>query len=156
MSFGSIFTDADIREGVKNDYSSDSTTTIKNVVYALTRTFKESPIGEDLGQLVKVDKNLYTRSGYSDVEVEAVAYSLYKYAQIKGSNLMRVSDLYKAEEKDGIYREFGISKNDLEKKLRFLSSDRHRVLIAELSMGLDHITLRDDLSPEKVLEALVK
>lgn len=156
MSFGSIFTDADIREGVKNDYSSDSTTTIKNVVYALTRTFKESPIGEDLGQLVKVDKNLYTRSGYSDVEVEAVAYSLYKYAQIKGSNLMRVSDLYKAEEKDGIYREFGISKNDLEKKLRFLSSDSHRVLIAELSMGLDHITLRDDLSPEKVLEALVK
>lgn len=125
-------------------------------MYALTRTFKESPIGEDLGQLVKVDKNLYTRSGYSDVEVEAVAYSLYKYAQIKGSNLMRVSDLYKAEEKDGIYREFGISKNDLEKKLRFLSSDSHRVLIAELSMGLDHITLRDDLSPEKVLEALVK
>lgn len=150
VSFGSNFTDADLREGVKNDYSSDSTTTIKNVVYALTRTFKESPIGEELGQMTKVDKNTYTRSGFSDIEVEAVAYSLYKYAQIKESNLMRVSDFYKADEKDGIYKEFGILKSDLEKKLRFLSSDSHRVLVAELNMGLDHITLRDDLTPEKL------
>lgn len=156
VSFGSNFTDADLREGVKNDYSSDSTTTIKNVVYALTRTFKESPIGEELGQMTKVDKNTYTRSGFSDIEVEAVAYSLYKYAQIKESNLMRVSDFYKADEKDGIYKEFGISKSDLEKKLRFLSSDSHRVLVAELNMGLDHITLRDDLTPEKALETLAK
>ena len=156
VSFGSMFTDADLREGVKNDYPSDSTTTIKNVVYALTRTFRESPIGEEFGQMTKVDKNTYTRPGFSDVEVEAVAYSLYKYAQVKESNLMRVSDLYKIDEKDGIYKEFGISKSDLEKKLRFLSSDSHRVLVAELNMGLDHITLRDDLTPEKVLETLVK
>ena len=40
------------------------------------------------------------------------------------------------------------------KKLRALSSANNRVLIAELNMGLDHITLRDDLDPLKVLELL--
>ena len=154
ISFNSNFTDADIKEGVKNDYPNDSTTTIKNIVYALSRTFRESPIGEELGQFQNIDKNTITRVGTSDIEVEAVAYSLYKYAQIKQTNLFRVSDLYRQEEKDGVYREFGINKSELQKKLRFLSSDSNRVLIAELSMGLDHITLRDDLNPEKVLRLL--
>ena len=40
------------------------------------------------------------------------------------------------------------------KKLRALSSDTNRVLIAELNMGLDHITIREDLTPQKVLELL--
>ena len=154
ISFKNSFTEADLREAVKNDYPNDSITTIKNVVYALVRTFRESPIGEELCQCVKVDKSTYSRIGYDDVEIEAVAYSLYKHAQTKESNIMRVSDFYKSEEKDGIYREFGISKNALEKKLRFISSSSQRVLIAELNMGLDHITLRDDLTPATVLELL--
>ena len=41
------------------------------------------------------------------------------------------------------------------KKLRTLSTDVNRVLIAELNMGLDHIqTMRDDLTPEEVLALL--
>ena len=52
--------------------------------------------------------------------------------------------------------EFGITKTDLIKKLRALSSDANRVLIAELNMGLDHITLRKDLTPMSVLEILTK
>ena len=51
---------------------------------------------------------------------------------------------------------FGISKNAIFKKLRYLSTESNRVLIAELNMGLDHITLRQDLNSTSVLELLTK
>lgn len=69
--------------------------------------------------------------------------------------MLRVSDLYRPEEECGPYREFGICKNELQKKLRFLSSDKNRVLVAELAMGLDHITLRDDLDQLTALKSLL-
>ena len=52
--------------------------------------------------------------------------------------------------------QFGISKDAILKKLRYLSTDTNRVLIAELNMGLDHITLRPDLDSTSVLELLTK
>ena len=70
--------------------------------------------------------------------------------------MLRVSDLYRSEEEYGVYKEFGISKAELLKKLRFLSSGKNRVLVAELSMGLDHITLRDDLDQMTSLKLLVE
>ena len=70
--------------------------------------------------------------------------------------MLRVSDLYRPEEENGVYKEFGISKAELQKKLRFLSSDKNRVLVAELSMGLDHITLREDLTPLTALKEMVE
>ena len=69
--------------------------------------------------------------------------------------MFRVSDLYRSDESYGIYKEFGISKNDLMKSLRYLSSEKNRVLIAELNMGMDHITLREDLTSIAVLKALL-
>ena len=42
-----------------------------------------------------------------------------------------------------------------EKLLRQLNSASNRVLIAELNMGLDSITLREDLNPIDVLKQLV-
>lgn len=38
--------------------------------------------------------------------------------------MFRVSDLYRSDESYGIYKEFGISKNDLMKSLRYLSSEK--------------------------------
>lgn len=69
--------------------------------------------------------------------------------------MLRVSDLYRIEEEYGLYREFGINKTELQKKLRYLSSDKNRVLVAELAMGLDHITLRDDLDDITALKTLL-
>ena len=132
-------------------------TTITYAVQALVQTFKYSPIGEDLKQFVSQDAKggFFQRISYNDLSPEAVAYSLYKYAQHKGVNMLRVSDLYRLEEECGVYKEFGISKVELQKKLRFLSSDKSRVLVAELSMGLDHITLRDDLNQLTALKSLL-
>ena len=144
------FTQADIQELVRNDYPKDSIRTIKNIVYALFRTFKESPIGK-MGLLVEKEKLLYSKKPYADLSKEAVAYSIYKYAQNKGIKSFRVSDLFASDNKQGVYKEFGTTKSDIERHLRSLNSADNRVLVAELNMGLDHITLRDDLNAVEVL-----
>ena len=154
--FGSIFTDAILKEGVQNDYPNESVTTIKNIVYAMCRTFKESPIGEGLKQFVKIDKTRFTRTGTSDIELEAIAYSIYLYAKEQKRNIIKVSDFYRPNEKIGLYREFGIERKDLEKKLRAISSMSNKVLDADLNMGLEHITIREDLSPEEVLAIMTE
>ena len=56
----------------------------------------------------------------------------------------------------GIFKEFGLCGAELEKKLRSLNSATNRVIIAELNMGLDHITLRDDITSESVLQLLCR
>ena len=143
------FTDLDLREMVKFEYPDTSDTTIKNIVYAMTRTFKETPIGEEIGQYVPKAKQSFIRKLSSDVSKEAIAYSLYRYSEYIETKEFRVSTIYSDSNK-GPNLEFGIERNNLLKILRSLHSDG--ILIAELNMGLDHITLRSDLSSLKVLE----
>ena len=66
-----VISQKEIEERVLADYSDNSKTTVHNVVYALFRTFKESPIGE-AGQLVPIDKTMYRHESYTSVEREAV------------------------------------------------------------------------------------
>ena len=91
---------------------------------------------------------------YDDQSLEALAYSLYLFGEKNDISEFRLADLYNYDEKKSAALEFGIGKADMIKKLRALSSDANRVLIAELNMGLDHITLRKDLTPTSVLELL--
>ena len=131
-------------------------TTITYALQALLQVFKYSPIGEDFEQLNPVDSKAttFSRKSYEDLSPEAVAYSIYKFAEAKDVDMVRVSDFYKPEELSGVYREFGISKNELLKKLRSLHSDVNRVLTAELNMGLDHITLKPNFSSVDAIEQL--
>ena len=135
--------------------SVSSLSTLNNAVGALMDMFKNSPIGEDLMQGEEFDKKRI-RQAYEDLSLEALAYSLYLYGEKNEISEFRVADFYNSEERKGVAMEFGIAKTDLIKKLRALSSDTNRVLIAELNMGLDHITLRKDLTPISVLEILTK
>lgn len=153
------FVEEDIRELVHADYPTDSPTTIKNIVYALFRTFNESPIGS-MGLLLKLNiltgrKLMYKKAPAREISREAIAYSLYKFAEEKGIRSFRIADLYMPDINCGIYKEFGINKSELENALRSLNSDSNRVLTAELNMGLDHIILRDDLSSETILNILL-
>lgn len=107
-------------------------------------------------QGVSLGKEGLQRNGYEDLSIEAVAYSIYRFAKEHEITMLRVSDLYKKEEEHGVYKEFLISRQTLLKKLRALSTDSNRVLVAELTMGLDHITLREDLSPIQVLKELTR
>lgn len=158
IKWGSMFTEEDLRQKVQEYFPEDSATTIRNVVYAMARTFRESPIGE-MGIMTKSELSnktnpVYHKKAFPDVTEEALAYSLYKYAESIGSRMFRIKDLVEGSAESGIFKEFGLCGADLEKKLRSLNSTGNRVLIAELNMGLDHLTLRDDITSESVLQLL--
>lgn len=152
---GKVFDKKSLADEISAVESVSSLSTLNNAVGALMDMLKNSPIGEDLMQGEKLDKKRIRRS-YEDLSLEALAYSLYLYGERNEISEFRVADFYHAAERKGVAMEFGIAKADLIKKLRALSSDTNRVLIAELNMGLDHITLRKDLTPLSVLEILTK
>lgn len=130
--------------------------TIQNARAAFMQLMKYSPIGSTLRVGVEIDLRHRKHESYNDLCPEALAYSIYKYAEIKDVSILRVSDFYRQDEINGVYREFGIVQSELIKKLRHLNSDSNRVIIAELNMGLEHITLRDDLNAVTALEILLK
>jgi hypothetical protein len=143
-----------LMEMIQNEFPNIySDRTIKNAVDALIRTLKESPIGN---YTVLTQAETITRIAYNDLSEEAIAYSIYRYAEAHNTKMLRVSDLYRKDEESGVSIEFGTDKSNLEKALRTLNSSSNRVLVAELNMGLDHITLRDDLTYLTVLEELTK
>lgn len=144
-------------ELIKEQYPAYKEKTIHNAVYQLRRTLKESPIGYLLCQYNEIDKEQFTRGEYNDISKEAVAYSLYKYASTRQISTMRVFDLYKPDATGGIHKEFCTEKERFLDILRELNSDIDRVLIAELNMGLDTITInREDKKPTEILQSLLK
>lgn len=103
-----------------------------------------------------VNKDSFARLPYEGLSPEAIAYSIYKYAYKKNILSLRIADFYNLESNGGVAKEFAIPKSILEKGLRSLNSNNNRVLVAELNMGLDSITLRDDLSPMTCLKMLIE
>lgn len=128
--------------------------TVENAAVAFQELIRKSSVGDKLEQGIQISKDCYQRKELNKVCAEAVAYSIYRFAKEKGITMMRVSDIYRDEAESGIYKEFLLPKTEFLKNLRFLSSG-NRVLIAELSMGLEHITLRDDLNHLSVLKELL-
>ena len=92
---------------------------------------------------------------HDSVSDVAIAYSLYKYSKANGVKTLRVSDFYNETCRKGPFKEFGIGREVFFKKLRNLNSAKDRLLIAELNMGLDSITLRDDIDCFDVLKHLM-
>jgi hypothetical protein len=129
--------------------------TVENAIAALLATFANSPIGERFGLYVDVEKGTATRGECEDIADQTVAYSIYSYSEAHNSKTLSVSDFYRDDIQDGVKVEFAISKECLKQKLRNLNSANNRVLIAELNMGLESITLRDDLTPLSVLRLLL-
>lgn len=130
--------------------------TIENAVAALTQMFSYSPVGELLRYRVPITGKNFVREEYEDITEVGLAYSLYKYAEMKGVRSLRVSDFYSSDCDNGPAVILGTSIRTFEKALRTLNSTSNRVLVAELNMGLDNITLREDLTSISVIEALVR
>ena len=152
QKFNTPFTKSLLEEQLSTEFPSYKGKTVQNAVYQILRTLKESPIGSTLAQYSEVDKSSGIREEYNDLSPEAIAYSVYKFARTKNISMLRVSDLYTPDVESGVYKEFGITKEALERQLRFLNSTTNRILVAELNMGLDHITLRDDIQPIDILK----
>lgn len=145
-----------LEEMIREQYPSYKEKTVHNAVYQLRRTLKESPIGSAFEQYYEISKDTFNRMAFEEVSKEAIAYSLYKYATTKKILHLRVHDLFNPEATGGIHKEFCLSKIAFEDKLRTLDADTNHVLTAELNMGLDSITLRDDLTPFSALETLLR
>jgi ferredoxin len=134
--------------------SSFSKNTIDYAFQALMQVFNYSPCGETLCQGAEYDKNHLIRHEFKELSEIALAYSLYKFSEANGTTSLRVKDFYDEDCKNGIVREFCLSKETFEKGLRTLNSAKDRILVANLSMGLNHITLQDGLTPLDVLKKL--
>lgn len=156
VSIGSQYSAKELEENIVNQFPVYKPKTVHNAVYQLQRTLKESPIGETFSQCEEIDKYNFMRNAFSNLNEIALAYSLYRYSEAKGIYSLRVADLYRNECASGPYKEFGIPQSIFEKLLRTLNSTTNRVLIAELNMGLDSITLRDDLSSFSCLKQLLE
>lgn len=128
--------------------------TVSNAVAAFVQTLEYSPLGADLKLGVSTKSKTRTREYYTDVTNVGLAYNLYKYAEVNGVRSLRVSDFYSDDCINGPYKTFGITKKTFEDVLRSLNSSNNRILIAELAMGLESITLRDDVPPLKCLESM--
>ena len=152
---GQIYSKDSIVDSIIEQGVNATTTTVKNAVSALFSTFNYSPIGSMLNYCIE-NGSSFQRTAYDDVTEIGLAYSLYKYAEVKGIRSLRVSDFFTADCENGPHRVLGIEKSTFERTLRALNSASNRVLIAELNMGLDNISLRDDLNSISLLESLLK
>ena len=155
VSANSEYCAKDMEILIQEQYPSYKPKTIHNAVYQLQRTLKESPIGANFSQMKPISKDRFTRMPYSDLSAAAIAYSIYKYASKKSIYSLRIADFYNPEINGGIAKEFAVPKSVLERGLRSLNSNSNRVLVAELNMGLDSITLREDLTPLSCLKMLL-
>lgn len=138
-------------ESISVSESVSSIKTLENAAGALLDMMKNSQLGDDLLQ-GEEDGKKRKRSPYNDLSVEALAYSLFLFGEKNCIREFRVSDLYNSNGYKSAALEFGLSKNEMLKKLRTLSAEVDRVLIAELNMGLDHITLNENLTAIDVLK----
>ncbi len=149
----------ELLEMVKASHSNLSEGTVNNPLSALINMFDKTHLGNELKLgLIKVQGNkryLY-KMGTDDIHPTAIAYSLYRYAQGKSRYAMTVSEFYIAEQKEGPYRFWGISKERLENILRYLQENKNGIVRVDLSKGLDNIHLREDLKYTDVLELLVR
>lgn len=153
---GAEYSSKEMEAMILDQYDGYKEKTVHNAVYQLQRTLKESPVGTSMDQMEAIDKSTFRRGEYSELSPEALAYSIYKYADTKGIHSLRVADFYSPENNFGPAKEFGISKATLENILRSLNSNSNRVLIAELNMGLDSISLREDLNAFNCLKNLLR
>jgi phosphoadenosine phosphosulfate reductase len=158
IDFGRTFLKTELEILLKDAYPDYSPTTLSNALGALLNTFKESPLGKtvSVGVLTQIDKKpALIRQPYNDISPVAVAYSLYRYAESKKRYTLTVSELYDAKQTEGVYRQFGVLREELESVLRVLTLENNRVLEASLNMGLDNINLREDLTSIDILKLLL-
>lgn len=129
--------------------------TVANAVAAFLQTCEYSPVGDVLGYALPLDAKKMERGIYSEITNAGLAYNLYKYAEKRNVRSLRVADFYSDECENGPAKALGISKTTFVNALKSLNSLDNRVLIAELNMGLDSITLREDLNSLSCLKSLI-
>lgn len=150
-----LFDSKTLESSIIEQYPDSSAKTVANAVRALLQTINSSPLGEHLRWGETEDSKFLRRQYCSEISSVGIAYFLYKYAEERGVRSLRVADLYSEDSASNPLGVLGVSQADFIKALKVLNSMNNRVLVAELNMGLDSITLRDDLTPMSVLSQML-
>lgn len=158
IDFNRSYTREEMDIILQDSYPELKDRTLRNPFNSLLNTFKESPLGTSIpvGVLGK-EQNKVTliRQPYNNISLVGLAYSLYRYAERKKRYSLNVSEFYDENQTEGIYRQFGISKETLESLLLSLQEESNHVLRVELNMGLDNIILREDLTSVDILKLML-
>lgn len=158
IDFNRCYTREEMDIILQDSYPELKDRTLRNPFNSLLNTFKESPLGSSIpvGVLGKEqNKVTLVRQSHDSISLVAVAYSLYRYAERKKRYSLNVSEFYDNNQTEGIYRQFGISKETLETLLLSLQEEGNHVLRVELNMGLDNIILREDLTSLDILRLML-
>lgn len=159
INFSRLYTKKEILELMKDVFDGISEATLNNPLGALCSMFgikEQSIIGDKIQQGVIIAKGnaveTISRQPYEDISAVAVAYSLYHFAEKHNRYNLTVSELFETSQTEGIYSQFGVSRERFETILRTIKEDKNRVLSADLNMGLDNINLREDLTSMDILK----
>ena len=158
IGYGKPYSKAEVEKMMETSLSMYSSSVRKNALGSLQNAFVSSPLGEKLsvGVISKENnKPVFYRTPYNEISLCAVAYSLFRYAERQKRYSLTVSEFYDENQKEGIYRQFGINKDTFERLLLSLQEDSNHVLRAELNMGLDNIILREDLKAIDILKMML-
>lgn len=154
-------------ESLKEEYPNLNETTLGNPIGALINTFANTPLGGILKDVEEADYNLrlgvltkvgsgikeVTKLGTGKISAVAVAYLLYKNAEVNEAYEVTVSDFYE-NDMHGVYNVFNMPIDNFLNTLRALMN--LGVLSVDLLGGLDNIHLSKDTSSMKVLEELAR
>lgn len=162
VGFDHPYTKAELLEYMIEKFDGINSNTLKNPLGALCNMFgitEQTIIGDQLqqGKIVAKGKAVVsvTRSSNDALSLPSLAYSLYRYAERKKRYSLNVSEFYDENQMEGVYRQFGISREKLESLLLSLQEEGNHVLRVELNMGLDNIILREDLSSIDILKLML-
>jgi len=158
IDFNRSYTREEMDIILQDSYPDLKDRTLRNPFNSLLNTFKESPLGSTIpvGVLGKEqNKVTLVRQSHDGISLVALAYSLYRYAERKKRYSLNVSEFYDENQTEGVYRQFGISKEMFESLLLSLQEEGNHVLRAELNMGLDNIILREDLTSVDILRLML-
>ncbi len=162
INFNRFYTKKEIIELMIPVFAGISEATLSNPLGALCNMFgikAQSIIGDKIQQGIIIAKGnaveTISRQPYDDISLVAVAYSLYRYAEKNKRYNLTVSEFYEKNQTEGIYCQFGVSRERFEMILRTLKEERNRILNADLNMGLDNINLREDLNSMDILKMLL-
>ena len=149
---------------LKEEYPTLKGATLKNPIDALVNTFCNSPLGSTdmyddnslcIGLLEKkgVQVKAVRKNGTSKISSLAVAYSLYKNAEINDMYELTVSDIYEKGYM-GVCNIFNMDSESFLNALRGLTNNE--ILSADLLGGLENIHLASEFSSFDVLNRMLK
>lgn len=158
IEWNSALSREDLDSILKNSFPEIKDSTKLNGLASLINMFIESPLGSKFKFWEVFKRNSETiirKAPFENVSLVSVAYSIYRYANDKNRYNFTIAELYATEQKQGIYKEFGLSKDRFQNILRTLQENKNGFVKVDLVMGLDNISLREDLTYSEVLKLLL-